>query len=165
MHYQRHVKGLDMNHVGRLQRGSKPRIPTCHPDRPHGAKGLCNSCYTAKWIRENPTANSGAEWQRRNPDRHAVQKRRALLKRHGLSIEQYEEMWNCQQGKCANTNCSFTAPLKVANFRDQGLYVDHCHATNKVRGLLCRNCNTALGHTMDDRERLIGLIKYLEESN
>lgn len=30
------------------------RMATCHPDRPYRAKGLCNSCYVAKWLQEHP---------------------------------------------------------------------------------------------------------------
>lgn len=42
------------------------------------------------------------------------------------------------------------------------LHVDHCHDTDKVRGVLCFNCNAILGHTRDNPETLRGLIRYLE---
>jgi hypothetical protein len=40
-------------------------------------------------------------------------------------------------------------------------YVDHCHDTLKVRGLLCHNCNTVLGHAKDNPTILINAAKYL----
>lgn len=40
--------------------------------------------------------------------------------------------------------------------------VDHCHTTNKVRGILCGKCNTALGHLEDDVARLARAIEYLQ---
>jgi hypothetical protein len=42
-------------------------------------------------------------------------------------------------------------------------HVDHCHDTGKVRGVLCFNCNAALGHLKDDSTRLQLLIKYLSK--
>ena len=46
---------------------------------------------------------------------------------------------------------------------DQPLYVDHSHATKKVRGLLCVNCNTGLGHLKDNPENLLCATEYLRE--
>lgn len=44
------------------------------------------------------------------------------------------------------------------------LCIDHCHETEKPRGLLCHKCNTALGLVNDDSQRMIKLIQYLERS-
>lgn len=43
----------------------------------------------------------------------------------------------------------------------RGLFVDHCHATGKVRGLLCQSCNTLLGMAKDDIKILQDAIQYL----
>ncbi len=48
--------------------------------------------------------------------------------------------------------------------RAKFLVVDHCHTTGKVRGLLCRNCNMALGNIRDNTDILKECIKYLEQS-
>ena len=42
------------------------------------------------------------------------------------------------------------------------LVVDHNHKTNKVRGLLCHNCNRALGLLQDNTETLENAINYLK---
>ena len=45
------------------------------------------------------------------------------------------------------------------------LVVDHCHTSGKVRGLLCHNCNRALGLLQDDIGSIQRALKYLEKSN
>ncbi len=40
--------------------------------------------------------------------------------------------------------------------------IDHCHSTEKIRGVLCNNCNTALGLVGDSVQTLSKLIRYLE---
>ena len=44
------------------------------------------------------------------------------------------------------------------------LHIDHCHDTGVVRGVLCFNCNAALGHVRDSQERLQKLVLYLNKS-
>lgn len=44
-----------------------------------------------------------------------------------------------------------------------GLRVDHDHVTGAVRGLLCRNCNVALGLLKDSRLRVQALLDYMTE--
>ena len=139
------------------------RIPTCgHPDRKHGGKGLCHSCYVSAWLKEHPDANSGNGWARRNPEQHRILKRRQVLRKHGITPEEYDRLWTEQDGKCANPACDFTAPMIMLDYR-QGLQVDHCHRTGQVRKLLCSPCNRALGCIDDDVPRLRGLIEYLSE--
>ena len=44
------------------------------------------------------------------------------------------------------------------------LVIDHCHATGKVRGLICSKCNTILGYCDDDPSILNKLSTYLEKN-
>ena len=41
-------------------------------------------------------------------------------------------------------------------------YVDHCHTTKIVRGLLCQNCNSAIGYARDNPDILIKASKYVD---
>lgn len=141
------------------------KINTCgHPERKHYGRGLCQSCYTVDWMRRNPDANSGATWLKNHPEMAAVYKRRNALKKHGLTVEQYAALWLSQGGCCANSGCSFTAPLELPDHR-KGLQVDHDHATGRRRRLLCASCNLALGCVSDSIERLLGLAEYLTTEN
>jgi len=76
------------------------------------------------------------------------------LSKYGIDGRKYSELLQQQQGVCAI--------CKGVNKGGKRLYVDHCHITGKVRGLLCRNCNTMLGNARDDIYRLKAAIKYLE---
>ncbi len=42
-----------------------------------------------------------------------------------------------------------------------GLYIDHCHITGMLRGILCHNCNLVIGHAKDNIEILQKAVKYL----
>ena len=42
------------------------------------------------------------------------------------------------------------------------MHIDHCHTTGQVRGVLCFNCNVALGNVGDSIDRLYALVAYLK---
>lgn len=81
------------------------------------------------------------------------------MRRHGLSEGIYQELMVLQDGKCAV--CKTAEPTAV----------DHDHACcsktygcpNCIRGLLCTQCNTALGLLKDDKVRLQSAIDYLSK--
>ena len=91
------------------------------------------------------------------PDLVFKKKRKAHLKKNfGLSLEAYEALLKAQGSKCAL--CSVTSPSSHrTNF-----YVDHCHKTGKIRGLLCGACNMGLGHFKDNPETMAAAIEYLK---
>lgn len=83
-------------------------------------------------------------------------RRNRFRQRYGLSPEGYKVLLDAQQGCCAT--CGGTNAGKQ-------LDVDHDHVTGKVRGLLCRRCNLALGHAQDSPEVLRRLTEYLEQAD
>lgn len=89
-------------------------------------------------------------------------KRKSDLKRHyGITIEQYEELNTKQSGKCAICGSTDSNNSRVSS----RLFVDHCHATGAVRGLLCSSCNHAIGLLKDNTTLLANAIAYLNSSN
>ena len=70
----------------------------------------------------------------------------------------FDEMYKTQNGKCLI--CGVTESCL-----GHRLAVDHCHTTGKIRGLLCKSCNTAIGNFKDNIDNLKNAIIYLEKSN
>ena len=87
----------------------------------------------------------------RRPEIKALSRRNHLKRLYGISPEQYDMLIKAQHGVCA---VCFT-PTKGK------LFVDHDHTTNKVRGLLCQNCNFILGLCDDSTLILHEAINYL----
>lgn len=81
------------------------------------------------------------------------------LKTYGLTLEDYDVLLEKQQGCCAI--CGTTEPRGTSTAGR--FYVDHNHETGEVRGLLCNDCNTALGLFKDSTELLARSIVYLQE--
>ena len=78
-----------------------------------------------------------------------------LRTKYGITLEAYDAMWAAQDGKCA------ACRVRLVRF-DRRTHLDHCHATGRVRGILCRTCNMALGYAKESVARLRGLVRYLQ---
>ena len=77
-----------------------------------------------------------------------------LKQKYGLSLEEYDTMLLEQNGCCAI--CGTDTPGGNGRF-----HVDHCHSSNRVRGLLCARCNIGLGFFRDNTVVLARAIEYL----
>ncbi|WP_428950971.1 endonuclease VII domain-containing protein [Streptomyces sp. cg35] len=96
------------------------------------------------------------DWRTKNQERyHRSQRNATLKKKYGITVDDYERMLAEQDGCCAI--CPSTA-LEESKF----FHVDHCHATGRVRGLLCNACNRGLGQFADDPDRLRTAAAYIE---
>lgn len=80
--------------------------------------------------------------------------------RGGLSLAEYQVLHDAQAGLCAA--CGKPERATHRNGTVLRLAVDHDHATNQVRALLCSRCNYSLGYARDDVAMLAKLIAYLE---
>lgn len=99
------------------------------------------------------TPNSGSHFFCTVPCRQLT----GRLKRRGMDRSEWNRLLQEQQDGCA------LCGLKEAGWNfGVGLVIDHCHKTGAVRGLLCGDCNTALGRFGDDPERLRAAAAYLE---
>lgn len=139
----------------------------------HDKTGYTYSCKPCRMIRHN-------EWRKNNPIRikelndknkqvrkqyynDPINKRRYNLLRikreFGMEAHEYHNLELSQNGKCAI--CGDDEKSK----RNKNLSIDHCHETNKVRGLLCTNCNRAIGLLKDNIQILEKAINYLNKYN
>jgi hypothetical protein len=74
---------------------------------------------------------------------------RTLKHTYGITLEEYEAMFAKQDGLCAICAEAEKA-IDHLTGEPRRLAVDHCHRTNKIRGLLCLACNTAIGKLKDN---------------
>lgn len=80
---------------------------------------------------------------------------RAIESRYGITQKDYDDLYAFQGGVCYI--------CRRATGRTRRLTVDHDHKTGMVRGLLCRPCNTILGHARDMIEFFERCISYLKD--
>lgn len=99
--------------------------------------------------------NSKEERRKYYKDNIKQQKNSQLLRHYGITLEQYNQMFEAQNGVCAICG----QPEILFN---KSLAVDHDHKTGKIRALLCGNCNHALGKFKDSQEILQSAINYLK---
>lgn len=84
----------------------------------------------------------------------------AYLKRnYGMDLADYENLLEKQDHKCAICG---TKGFKMQTSHKNLLVVDHNHETGEVRGLLCHNCNRALGLFQDNTDTISNAITYLQ---
>lgn len=118
------------------------------PQGKQGRKSICKVCTETQrrqYRRDHPESYRGA---------YSRTGRKAALKAHfGMTLEDYEAKLAGQNGVCAV--CHKTTAKRLA--------VDHDHATQQIRGLLCHRCNLALGLFDDNKLLMLRAVRYLEE--
>jgi Recombination endonuclease VII len=126
------------------------------PTRPEMRLGVlkkckeCHSAYSRGWVEKNPDKAFNSH----------------LLRRFGITLDEYNAMLARQGGVCAICGEPPTSPRNrrkgaQRTFKAR-LVVDHDHATGKVRGLLCGTCNTGIGSLKDDAATVRAALDYLE---
>ena len=108
-----------------------------------GFLNQCNSCRYKKNLEGNP-------------DLRRKQREWNLKRDYGINIEEYDLVFKQQNGLCAICK-------QKSTHRSGALFVDHDHASGKLRALLCNPCNLLLGHSKDDISILEEAIKYLNK--
>jgi hypothetical protein len=157
------------------------RMPVCRLCRAAYRKGLaarpktltvskfCNKCRLVKeageFVKEkrsldglSPKCRSCRAVLRTSED-PLVTRERFLRWKFGITLENYRFLLAKQQGGCAI--CNRRPPIGKQKY----LAVDHDHRTGDIRGLLCSNCNTAIGLLKDDPRIALQAATYLGGSH
>lgn len=110
-----------------------------------------------KWALNNPEKRKKIcrEWRRNNP---GVERNYRYSSKYGISLEDYNQLYDQQNGLCLICGKGESRTLKGSITR---LVVDHDHSNGKVRGLLCHACNYTLGIVGDDIKILLSMMNYL----
>ncbi|MFJ5520182.1 endonuclease VII domain-containing protein [Streptomyces griseoluteus] len=115
----------------------RKRCPQCAIVKPH-----------SEWERNKSSSDGWASYCR--SCRKARNEESRLKRMYGLTAAERDAMVASQRGLCV---ICLNAPAA---------HVDHCHKTGRVRGVLCFNCNSAIGKLGDDPEAVRRAAAYLE---
>ncbi len=147
-------------------------------DAPHLSLGLCTTCYQRykKWKKngieveniEAIVAIVSGHPKRKAESRHTRSRNKkdrrtpfsgywresTLKKRYGIDLKMFNDLLISQDG-CAICH------------EQQGskrFFVDHCHETGKVRGVLCPRCNTLVGFIETAGQLMEPAQNYIESN-
>ena len=119
------------------------------PGAKYGRSSICRSCDSSKKRKEYNNLDSYSK-------RLTIAAR--SIRKNGMDITEEEFLeYKDNASKCCICD-------KVL-YSDTDKHLDHNHSTGKIRGVLCTNCNIALGHTQDNIAILRNMIKYLEQNS
>ena len=125
-----------------------------HKDGLASACKPCASKYSKEYWKKNKSKldEYNKQWKKKNTDIN-YNRRVALKHKYNITLEQYDRMFESQNGVCAICD--------LADVTGRRLAVDHNHKTGKVRSLLCYKCNTRLG-VIEDKDFMDKAKQYLK---
>jgi hypothetical protein len=142
----KYLRRLERNraHARRYRETHKDQIKVAARLYRETHRDQINERARLKWRTDPELREKRRLWQRKN----------VFQKVYGISMADYEAMFERQGGACAI--CKRTGVT---------LCVDHCHLTGEVRGLLCSQCNSAIGFCSDDPAVLQAAAAYLQAAH
>lgn len=120
----------------------------------HGVKSQCKKCLYQFRVRDREKIR-----KQHNKYYKTIERSKRDLALYGITKQQYDKLLQKQKGYCGICGVHYTKLTRR-------LGVDHNHQTDKIRGLLCRTCNLAIGHLDGDSGITLfyASIKYLEKN-
>lgn len=116
-----------------------------------GLQYHCRSCQSERF----------RAWRERNVDLSRAKWRDQQMRSvWGIGVAEYNALHEAQGGVCA---ICLEPETSKHRGRVRRLAIDHDHETGRIRGLLCTQCNTALGKFRDSESRLLRAVAYLRQ--
>ena len=84
-----------------------------------------------------------------------------LLHNYNITLKEYRRMYAKQNKKCFICPELLDITFGQRAQSKNGACVDHCHETLKVRGILCKGCNTMVGAF--EKAKKLGLVEKIKE--
>lgn len=148
------------------------RCPKCRETKPHdgffknkaassGLTSWCKLCHNGsslRWKTKNKMhfAKTIKKWRDARPEYIRDANLKARL---GVPHGTYAQLHTKQRGCCA-----ICGRPDTGRNRRESFHVDHCHASGKIRGLLCHHCNVGLGNFFDSVELLSKAADYINRT-
>ena len=104
------------------------------------------------------TYSSGSVGYQHKCKKCSTEIRRKYYKPHEFMRRKFSLTEDQYNNLMSNTNC------QICDVELTKKCIDHCHSTNKIRGVLCNNCNTALGLVGDNIQTLEAMVEYLKHT-
>lgn len=113
--------------------------------------------YDIDYRKNNSEKRANWKLERKVSGKSYLEARKSFIKRkYKITLEEYEELLSKQNNKC------LICGNESSRHKNSILYIDHCHTSGKIRGLLCHHCNCGLGNFMDNTFLLEKAIEYLK---
>ena len=138
-------------------------------DQAHKPRTATPDKYPQGYFKEKDCRRCGTTFQPISPSHlfcdktcaAEAQAERYYQRNYGIGLEDWRRLHQEQEGLCAICRGEgFT----MGRDHVSKLMVDHCHSTGDVRGLLCHNCNRALGLLQEEPENIKRALEYLERA-
>lgn len=136
--------------------------PSCERELPLGLFYLrgdtgkprvyCKKCIADK-ARERNKTDKAKEANRQRSRKH-------ILKSYGMTEEEFDTLLSSQNSQCKICKTDLI-PTGTREELVKIACVDHCHNTGKVRGILCRKCNSGIGYFKDNPDLVGQAVSYL----
>lgn len=150
---------------GEYQRFVRGHGTVRKPRHVRQAEGYCRHAHNLRVVGTHPNGDcrecsriSTRKTYLKYPNARTAARRLRVFKTYGLTADQFDALMLAQDGKCAICR-------RLPSEKKKTLHIDHDHVSGRVRGLLCHECNLAVGKMHDDPALFRAAAVYLDQAS